>query len=274
MKRSELPPPFTFAAYAVLCSVIAASDLVPLRVVDALCEAPEGGFIVLRYDVDARPAHALRMAQLLHGHSLRGTFYWHAHPAALFRVDVMRQIAALGHEIGYHYATLEACGGDLDAAAAMFCREVARFHDAGFDVQTAAAHGSRHVSNLALLKQRPDLLDACGLLGEAYLSVDFSRVQYISDAGWAWRQYPLRADAQEYRARYGASALRRLHDADLLALLARPGPPLYFNTHPELWFDSGWQARLLRWRRAIGSRVLAWEPIWWAYQTFKRRGRR
>ena len=251
---------FTLAAYERLCQAIVCSGVTPLRVMDALSQRPDAGFIILRYDVDARPGHALRMARLLHRYALRGTFYWHAAPPALFPVEMMRQVASLGHEVGYHYAALSRCDGDLEAAARLFRGEVARFRRAGFDIRTAAAHGVPGYDNRSLVQQRPDLLVSCGLTGEAYLSIDFGYVQYVSDAGWAWRRFPLRSDAQEYRAAHGPSALPRLTDADVRALLDMPGTRLYLTTHPELWFESGVTATVLRARRAIGTRLLAWRP--------------
>ncbi|MBN1966840.1 MAG: hypothetical protein JW910_19460, partial [Anaerolineae bacterium] len=254
-----MPPPFTFAAYEDLCRAIVAADLTVLPVMEALASPLPARCITLRYDIDGRPEHALVMARLLARHGLRGTFYWHAAPPELFRVDLMRQVASLGHEIGYHYAALAACGGDVEAAAARFMEEAGRFHAAGFAVRTAAAHGSRGYDNKALLRARPDLLAACGLTGEAYLGVDFARVQYVSDAGWAWRRYPVRADAQEYRAEQGVRALPCLSQTDLCTLIAACPLPLYLNTHPELWFASGLAARGYRWRRRIGECLLARE---------------
>ena len=34
--------------------------------------------------------------------------------------EIIRAIAALGHEIGYHYEDMSLCGGDIDAAWSHF----------------------------------------------------------------------------------------------------------------------------------------------------------
>ncbi len=257
---------FTYASYERLCQAIVDSGIRALPVQDAVVQVPEAGYVILRFDVDARPDQALPMARLLHKYGLPGTFYWHAAPPALFRVDLMRAVAGLGFEVGYHYAALSRCAGDTEAAADLFRREVAQFRAAGFTVRTAAAHGAPGWDNQQLLRFKPELLVECRLDGEAYHSFDFARVQYVSDAGWDWRCFPLRADAQQFRAEQGSTALPRLTDAEVRALLPRPDACLYLNTHPELWFRSGVTARLLRRRRLLGRRVLSWTPLARLYQ--------
>lgn len=251
-----MPIPFTLSAYRRLCEAIRSGPLRPLTMADYLRAQPDSGFVILRFDIDDRPQHALDMAYLLHGFGLRATFYWHTFPPALYRVTLMREIAVLGHEIGYHHAVLSRCRGDIPAAADLFQTDVEMLRAAGFEIQSVAAHGAPGYDNKQLLKARPDLLEACGLLGDGYASIDFGRVQYVSDAGWEWRRYPLRADAQEYRLRHGAAALPRLADCDVIALAQTPGASLYLNTHPELWFESGVAAHGYRLRRAAGRTLL------------------
>jgi hypothetical protein len=247
---------FTFDAYDRLCAALVAGPNEALTLRAYFRDRPEKGFVILRFDVDDRPDHALAMARRLHAHGLAGTFYWHATPPTLFQVDLMRQAAALGHEIGYHFAVISRCKGDLDAAADLFRREVDQFHAAGFDVATAAAHGAPGFDNKSLMSARPELLDACGLLGEAYASIDFGRVQYVSDAGWAWRRFPLRSDAQVYRLAHGEGALPVVSLEALIAEVQEPAGRLYLNTHPELWFEMPLAARYYRLRRTVGRRLL------------------
>ena len=247
---------FTFEAYDRLGAALAHGPNMPLPLGVYFKTRPAAGFVLLRYDVDDRPDHALTMARHLHAHGLAGTFYWHAAPPALFRVDLMQAVAALGHEIGYHFATLSRCRGDLDAAADLFRQEVAQFRAAGLAITTAAAHGAPGYDNKALLPARPALLVECGLVGEAYAGIDFSRVRYISDAGWTWRRFPLRADAQAYRLAHGAGGLPAVSLEEIIEEVRAPGGRLYLNTHPELWFETSLAAGAHRLRRRVGRRVL------------------
>ncbi len=252
-----MPSPFTLPAYCLLCEAIRSGPLRPLTMADYLRTRPESGFVILRFDIDDRPQHGLDMAYLLHGYGLRASFYWHTYPPALYCAALMREMAVLGHEIGYHHAALSRCQGDISAAACLFQMDVEMLRGAGFEIDTVAAHGAPGYDNKRLLKARPDLLETCGLLGDGYASIDFGRVQYVSDAGWAWRRYPLRADAQDFRLNHGVGALPRLADSDVRALVQTPGASLYLNTHPELWFESGVVAKGYRLRRMAGSYLLS-----------------
>ena len=76
-------------------------------------------FILLRHDVEAKYENALQMARLQHSRGIRGTYYFriygkNGHSA------VIREIAALGHEIGYHYDDLSHCKGDYEKAIRRF----------------------------------------------------------------------------------------------------------------------------------------------------------
>ena len=75
--------------------------------------------LILRHDVDKRPQNSLRTAQLQHKLGVKGTYYFRAVPES-FDVDVIKRIAALGHEIGYHYEDLTICKGDYEKAIIHF----------------------------------------------------------------------------------------------------------------------------------------------------------
>lgn len=71
----------------------------------SLVPRPPSPFILLRHDVEAKYENALQMARIQHSRGIRGTYYFriygkNGHSA------VIREIAALGHEIGYHYDDL------------------------------------------------------------------------------------------------------------------------------------------------------------------------
>lgn len=76
-------------------------------------------FILLRHDVEAKYENALQMARIQHSRGIRGTYY--------FRIfgnngnaAIIREIVALGHEIGYHYDDLSYCKGDYEKAIRRF----------------------------------------------------------------------------------------------------------------------------------------------------------
>lgn len=75
-----------------------------------LCEIPKEDvpYLVLRHDVDVSLLPALRMAQIDHDLGVRSTYFiWLSstiyNPLEGRNISMMKQICALGHEIGLHY---------------------------------------------------------------------------------------------------------------------------------------------------------------------------
>ena len=67
---------------------------------------PAARSIVLRHDVDARPRNSLRLAGIEKGLGLKGVFNFRAVPVSRDE-EVIRQISAMGHEVGYHIKWIE-----------------------------------------------------------------------------------------------------------------------------------------------------------------------
>jgi len=241
---------FTWGEFARFCDHAARRPV--FTVADYLAARdPLPPFVVLRLDVDYREAHALALARIAAEHGLRGSFYFRRHVEG-FPLAAMHAIEDLGHEIGYHFETLDTCGGDVRAAADLFLRHLDELRAEGFAVTTAAAHGSQPVAptyqaNFDLFTLQPDLWQKSGLLGETTLSVDFSRVVYISDALWRWRRY------DGYRR--GASGEPTAMPA-ILRAITREG--VVINFHPHQWFATLPQAQFYRARNRIGRVVKSW----------------
>ncbi len=66
---------------------------------------PKEKFVVLRHDVDKLPANSLKTAKIEHGLGIKGSYYFRIVPEN-YNEYIIRQIADLGHEIGYHYEDL------------------------------------------------------------------------------------------------------------------------------------------------------------------------
>ena len=71
--------------------------------------------LTLRHDVDLKPLNSLRTAQMEAEKDMHGIYYFRAVPES-WDEDVIKLIALLGHEIGYHYESLTTCDGDVDKA--------------------------------------------------------------------------------------------------------------------------------------------------------------
>jgi len=184
---------FDLSMYRRLCEAAISSGAPFYTVADYLDpQHQEGAAIVLRHDVDRLPSSALTMAKLEAELGLRATYYFRAKRVS-FSPRVMTAVSKLGHEVGYHYETLCDARGDIEAAAELFRKELARFRQ-HVDISTASMHGrplSRWDSRDLWKYYRPSDFD---LIGEAYISIDYSRIRYFNDTGrtWADDRYNLR----------------------------------------------------------------------------------
>ena len=73
------------------------------------------GEIVLRHDVDLRPQNSLATARIEAELGWKAVYFFRAVPES-WDERIIREIAALRHEVGYHYESLTTCNGDVDAA--------------------------------------------------------------------------------------------------------------------------------------------------------------
>jgi hypothetical protein len=147
-------------------------------------EDPAEKAVILRHDVDERPHNALKLAKAEHEAGIRATYYFR-----IVRISnkpaIIRGIAGLGHEIGYHYEDLSRCNGDLQRAIIQF-RENLEYFRSYYPVRTVCMHGSSMSEHdNRLIWQHHELADF-DLTGEPYISVDYSKVYYMTDTGRRW----------------------------------------------------------------------------------------
>jgi hypothetical protein len=140
--------------------------------------------IILRHDVDKKPLQSIKTAEMENKLGIKGTYYFRVVNNE-FAKEVIKQISALGHEIGYHYEDMNAAGGDIDKALDSFQKNLAQLRELA-PVKTACMHGSpfsRH-DNREMWKNHS--YRELGIIGEPYFDVDFSKVMYLTDTGRRW----------------------------------------------------------------------------------------
>ena len=79
----------------------------------------------LRHDVDLLPANSLRTAKIEHRMGLSATYYFRIVPES-YDETIIREIAGLGHTIGYHYESLTTCKGNIETAYHDFCQNLGK----------------------------------------------------------------------------------------------------------------------------------------------------
>jgi len=145
---------------------------------------PASRTIILRHDVDARCYNSLITAKTESSLGLVGTYYFRMVPSS-FNPAIIRQIASLGHEIGYHYEDLSAAKGDYEKAIRLFEQNLTRFRRLA-PVKTICMHGSplSQFDNRKLWDKFN--YNDFGINGEPYFDLNFTEILYLTDTGRRW----------------------------------------------------------------------------------------
>lgn len=197
--------------------------------------------LVLRHDVDLLPGNSLRTARMEAEMGLFGVYYFRAVPES-WDEQIILEIAALGHEIGYHYESLTTCNGDVDAAYADFCKnlEALRFLA---PVRSICMHGSpRSPFDSKDIWKKYDY-HALDIESEPYLDTDFSKVFYLTDTGRRWDGYKVsvRDKIPRYQDEWVSEGLVFHATDDVIAGLRSGRIPknLMMTVHPQRWNPFG-----------------------------------
>ena len=226
---------FTFNKYRELCQAITNSNYILMTIENYLSqEKNEDSIIILRHDVDSRPFHALRIAKIENEYGLKSTYYFRM-TKKVFQRDIIEQIQSLGHEIGYHYEVLDKSKGDIEAALKMFKDELETLRQIAY-IKTMCMHGNSRTpwDNRDIWKEYDYTI--FNLLGEAYLSVDFNMLAYISDSARTWDQKYKIKDIPEG----SNSILPRIKSTDKIIGLIKNEQygSMYILTHPDEWTNN------------------------------------
>ena len=98
---------FTPNTYKLLLSILLDQNYSFQPFIDFIGN-PESRSVILRHDVDARKMNSLKFALLENEIGIKGTYFFRIVPQS-FDEEVIKRIAGLGHEIGYHYEDLSRC---------------------------------------------------------------------------------------------------------------------------------------------------------------------
>ena len=219
---------------------------------DALLEALKSydfKTLILRHDVDLMPGNSLRTARLEAEKEMYGIYYFRAVPES-WDEGIIREIAALGHEVGYHYESLTTCDGDVDKAYADFCKNLDALRKL-VPVRSICMHGSpRSPYDSKDIWKKYDY-KALGIESEPYLDTDFSKVFYLTDTGRRWDGYKVsvRDKIPQYQDEWTAIGLTFHSTEDVIDGLRQGIIPkdLMVTVHPQRWnpFGYAWCKELM-----------------------------
>lgn len=196
-------------------------------------EAIDDPHIVLRHDVDRRPANAVTMARTEAERDIQATYYFRIIPQT-FKPSMIREIAGLGHEIGYHYEDFHKARYQPARAFDLFRRHVQELR-AIAPVSTIAMHGSplAKFNNMKLWDSHSyDEAD----VKDCILSYDWSDYAFFTDTGRSFGE-----SRANLRDRIGGKAFPEVTTSSELAAFFRDRrwSKIQLSTHPERWNAPG-----------------------------------
>jgi len=184
------------------------------RSFEAFNPEERGRIVVLRHDVDRSPQNALKMARVEKELSVKASYHFRAGKSG-FDTRIIREIAGMGHEIGYHYEDLshaakilsrrEKSGNRLfEKAFGMFINNL-RNLKAIYPVKVISMHGSplSIFDNRKLWKYFS--YREYGVICEPYFDISLNNALYLTDTGRRWNSE--RANLRD-RALTGAAGLQ------------------------------------------------------------------
>ena len=196
-------------------------------------------FIILRHDVDLKAANSLATAQIEQELGIQASYYFRVVPQSN-QPDIIRAIAHLGHEIGYHYEDMAICQGNHQQAYEHFLKQLAYFRQF-YPVRTICMHGAptSQWDGKELWKQYNyhDL----DIIGEPYFDVDFSQLFYLTDTGRSWDGYKVsvRDKIPVYQDQWIARGLVYHTTQEIISAAEQGSLPhrIMITTHPQRWTD-------------------------------------
>lgn len=194
----------------------------------------EGKVIVLRHDVDLKAENSLATAKIEHSLGICASYFFRVVPQS-DKPHIIKEMASLGHEIGYHYEDMSICEGDTEKAIAHFKDKLQYFRQF-YPVKTICMHGApRSRFDGKDLWKKYNYRDY-GIIGEPYFDVDFNQVFYLTDTGRCW-------DGSKFsvRDKVQTTFTQSYHSTNQIITAAQDGSlptRIMITTHPQRWTDS------------------------------------
>ena len=148
---------FTLSAYKRLISTLQSHSYF-FQTFEEYIQNSKEKVVILRHDVDRLPWNSLKTARLEDEFGIRATYFFRTIPQT-FKPEIIKEIAGMGHEIGYYYENL----------AEVSRKKEGRISRRPTPVPSAGATGQAR-THTDVLAERPQLnspseLNGAGLLG-------------------------------------------------------------------------------------------------------------
>ena len=197
----------------------------------------------MRHDVDSLPSNSLRFARIQNELGIKGVYYFRTVPES-WDQQIIKEIASLGHEIGYHYENLTTCNGNLEEGILDFTKNLSALRELE-PVTTICMHGSPMSKYDSKDLWKKFNYQDFGIIGEPYFDVNFDKVYYLTDTGRKW-------DGQKVsvRDKVKTSFQQVFHSTNQIIDAAKKEElpnKIMMTFHPQRWNDSifMWSKELL-----------------------------
>jgi hypothetical protein len=238
---------FTIKKYSQLLKGLQSNDYSSVCFKDFL-KSESKKTIILRHDVDLLPKNSLRFAKIQATMGMQGSYYFRAVPESWDEV-IIKEIANLGHEVGYHYENMDTCNGNIDRAWDDFRFHLDKLREL-VEVKTICMHGSpRSKFDNKELWGKYDY-KSLGIIGEPYYDVNFDEVFYLTDTGRCWDGWKASVrDKVSQQKNWIKQGLIFHSTDDIISVLNNNQFPtkIMFTMHPQRWSEGGipWFKELL-----------------------------
>jgi hypothetical protein len=206
---------------------------------DDFLENPKDKSIVLRHDVDLLPENSLAFAKIQSALGIKGSYYFRIVPES-WDEKIIKEIAEMGHEVGYHYETMDTSNGNIDDAYQEFKVNLEKLR-ALVTVNTICMHGSpRSKFDNKDIWNKYSYKDL-GIIGEPYYDTNFDEVFYLTDTGRCWDGMKMSIrDKVPQQSEWNSKGLM-FHTTDEVITRINAGnfpPVVMFTFHPQRWHDN------------------------------------
>lgn len=241
---------FTITAYKELLTALKNQNYT-FQTYEGFTKQPEPNTIILRHDVDARKQNSFEFSKIQSDLGIRGTYYFRIIPQS-FDEHLIKEMHQMGHEIGYHYETMDTSRGNIDKAYNEFCRHLEAFRNI-VPVETICMHGSplSKFDNRDIWKKYD--YKKLGLIAEPYFDLDFNTVFYLTDTGRCWdgNKVSVRDKVMDHNSITNQDFIKRKYHTtkDIIFDINKGDFPkkVMFTFHPQRWSDNplSWTKELL-----------------------------
>jgi len=236
---------FTLKTYTQLLKALQSQGF-SFQTFEQFIDRPQNKVVILRHDVDRLPKNSLQIAKIEAELEIKGSYYFRIVKESN-QPEIIKQIAELGHEIGYHYEDLTTAKGDANKAFELFQKHLLYFKQF-YPVRTICMHGSpmsKYDSRDIWKKYDYKTL---GIIGEPYFDIDFSKVLYLTDTGRRWdgdkvsvRDKPMEKGEGRKGERRREEGLKMRCTIDIISFLSSTSilpSQIMFTLHPQRWTNN------------------------------------